>query len=67
VKLTVFDLQTERDRRGLQFRRIDRSKDPNFWSVQVRRDVRIIVHKSGASLLLAYVGHHDDAYAWAER
>lgn len=67
TKLTVFDLQTEPDRPGLQFDRIDNSKDPNFWSVRVSRDVRIIVHKTGASLLLAYVGHHDDAYRWAER
>ena len=67
VKLTVFDLQTEPDRPGLQFHRIDNSKDPNFWSVRVSRDVRIIVHKTGASVLLAYVGHHDDAYRWAER
>lgn len=67
VKLTVFDLQTEPDRPGLQFHRIDKSKDPNFWSVRVSRDVRIVVHKTGASLLLAYVGHHDDAYRWAER
>ena len=67
VKLTVFDLQTEPDRPGLQFHRIDNSKDPNFWSVRVSRDMRIIVHKTAGSLLIAYVGHHDDAYRWAER
>jgi hypothetical protein len=67
AKLTAFDLQTEPDRPGLQFHRIDKSKDPNFWSVRVSRDIRIIVHKTGVSVLLAYVGHHDDAYAWAER
>lgn len=67
AKLTAFDMQTEPDRPGLQFHRIDKSKDPNFWSVRVNRDIRIIVHRRGASLLLAYVGHHDDAYEWAER
>ncbi len=67
VKLTVYDLQTEPDRPGLQFHRIDKSKDRNFWSVRVSRDVRIVVHRAGSSLLLAYVGHHDDAYDWAER
>jgi hypothetical protein len=41
VKLTVFDLQTEPDRPGLQFHRIDNSRDPNFWSVRVSRDIRI--------------------------
>ncbi len=67
AKLTAFDLQTDPDRPGLQFHRVDRSKDPNFWSVRASRDIRIIVHKTGASVMLAYVGHHDDAYAWAER
>ncbi|TIO79346.1 MAG: DNA helicase [Mesorhizobium sp.] len=67
VKLTAFDLQTNPDQPSLQFHRIDKSKDPNFWSVRVNRDVRIIVHKTGASLMLAYVDHHDDAYRWAER
>ncbi|WP_275787465.1 3'-5' exonuclease [Pararhizobium gei] len=67
VKLTAFDLQTDPDRPGLQFHRIDASKDPNFWSVRVNRDIRIIIHKSGNSVMLAYVDHHDDAYKWAER
>ena len=31
------------------------------------RDIRLIVHKTGTSLLLCYVNHHDDAYQWAER
>ena len=67
AKLTAFDLQTSPDHPGLQFHRIDKSRDPNFWSVRVNRDLRIIVHKTGDSLMLAYVGHHDDAYKWAER
>jgi len=33
----------------------------------VNRDIRLIVHKTGDSLLVAYVSHHDDAYAWAQR
>ncbi|WP_027153576.1 3'-5' exonuclease [Mesorhizobium sp. WSM2561] len=67
AKLTAFDLQANPDQPGLQFHRIDKSKDPNFWSVRVSRDVRIIVPKTGGSLMLAYVDHHDDAYKWAER
>lgn len=62
VKLTAFDLQTDPNRPGLQFHRIDASKDPNFWSVRVNRDLRIIIHKTGDSVMLAYVDHHDDAY-----
>lgn len=67
VKLPAFDLQTDPNRPGLQMHRIDASKDPNFWSVRVNRDIRIIIHKAGDSVMLAYVDHHDEAYAWAER
>ena len=67
VKNSVFDLQTNPTMQGLQLHRIDASKDRNFWSVRVNRDIRIVVHKTEASLLLAYVDHHDDAYKWAER
>ena len=67
VKGSVFDLQMDPTGNGLQLHRIDKSKDPNFWSARVTRDVRLIVHKTGDSMLVAYVDHHDDAYAWAER
>ena len=67
VKTTAFDLQLNPASPGMKFHRIDRAKDPNFWSVRVNADIRLIVHKSAASLLLAYVDHHDDAYKWAER
>jgi plasmid maintenance system killer protein len=67
VKITVFDLQQDPSSPGLQFHRIDKSKDQNFWSMRVNRDIRIIVHKTAASFLVCYVDHHDDAYTWAER
>ena len=67
AKTTAFDLQMDPSGPGLQFHRIDRSRDANFWSVRAGRDIRLIVHKTAASFLLAYVGHHDDAYGWAER
>lgn len=67
VKTTVFDLQMDPAHPGLQFHRIDNSKDENFWSVRVSRDVRLIVHKTEDSFLICYVDHHDAAYAWAER
>lgn len=67
VKASVFDLQLDPTGNGLQLHRIDKSKDQNFWSARVNRDVRLIVHKTGDSMLVAYVDHHDDAYAWAER
>jgi UvrD-like helicase C-terminal domain/AAA domain len=67
VKTSAFDLQTNPLHPGLQMHRIDNSRDPNFWSVRVNADVRIILHKTDTSLLLAYVDHHDKAYAWATR
>lgn len=67
VKTSAFDLQTNPQNPGLQLHRIENSKDRNFWSVRVNRDIRIIVHKTQASMLLAFVDHHDRAYAWAER
>jgi len=67
VKTAAFDLQMNSAHPGLQFHKLDRAKDPNFWSIRVSRDVRIIVHRTGTSLLLCYVGHHDDSYQWAER
>lgn len=52
---------------GMRFHKLDKARDPNFWSVRVNRDIRLIVHKTEASLLLCYVDHHDDAYQWAQR
>ncbi|WP_439598217.1 3'-5' exonuclease [Falsiroseomonas sp.] len=67
VKTTAFDLQIDASSPSLSFHRLDRAKDPNFWSVRVNADIRVIVHRTGESLLLAYVDHHDKAYRWAER
>ena len=67
VKTTAFDLQLNPANPGMSFHKLDKAKDKNFWSVRVSRDIRLIVHKNDASLLLCYVGHHDDAYDWAER
>ncbi|MGA8672921.1 MAG: UvrD-helicase domain-containing protein [Terracidiphilus sp.] len=67
VKTAAFDLQLNPAAPGLSFHRLDQAKDKNFWSVRVGSDIRLIVHKTNASLLLCYVDHHDKAYAWAER
>jgi hypothetical protein len=67
VKTTAFDLQLNAASPGMQFHRLDKAKDPNFWSVRVSKDVRLIVHKTATSLMLCYVDHHDAAYNWAER
>ncbi len=67
AKTAAFDLQLNPAQPGLQMHRLTNSRDPNFWSVRVNQDIRIIVHKAEASFMLAYVDHHDRAYVWAER
>src|SRR5687768_110388 len=67
VKTTAFDLQMNPASPGMQFHRLDKARDKNFWSVRVGSDIRLIVHKTAGSLLLCYVDHHDKAYGWAER
>ena len=67
VKTTAFDLQIGLSGNSTKFHKISRSRDRNFWSVRANNNIRIIVHKTAASILLCYVDHHDDAYKWAER
>ena len=67
VKITAFDLQMNPAQPGMQLHKLDKAKDPNFLSVRVSLDIRLIVHRTAASLLLCYVDHHDHAYRWAER
>src|SRR5881628_1131707 len=67
VKTTAFDLQLNPAHPSLQFHKLDKPRDPNFCSVRVSKDIRLIVHKTADSLLLCYVDHHDRAYQWAER
>jgi len=67
AKTTAFDLQMDPAGNGMSVHKLDKAKDPNFWSVRVSRDIRLIVHKTAGSLLLCYVDHHDKAYQWAER
>ena len=67
VKTTAFDLQLNPASPGMQFHKLNAARDPNFWSVRVSRDIRVIVHRTSNSLLLCYVDHHDKAYHWAER
>src|ERR1035437_9440964 len=67
VKTAAFDLQLNSAHPSLQFHKLDKPKDLRFWSIRVSSDVRLIVHRTESSLLLCYVGHHDNAYHWAER
>lgn len=67
VKTTVFDLQVDPSKPGLDYHKLDRAQDPNFVSVRVNRDLRVILHRTRDDLLICYVGHHEDAYQWASR
>ena len=67
AKTTAFDLQLNPANPGIQLHRVDKSKDRNFWSARISRDLRLIVHRTDSSLLLCYADHHDAAYQWAER
>ena len=50
VKTTAFDLQMNPINPGMQFHKLAKAKDKNFWSVRVSRDLRLIVHKTENSL-----------------
>jgi hypothetical protein len=52
VKASVFDLQMDPIGNGLQLHRIDKSKNPSFWSAGVNRNIRLIVHKIGDNFLV---------------
>lgn len=64
---TALELQSDPAGYGKRMHRVDRAADPNIWSVRAGRDLRLIVRREGGSLVLAYAGHHDDAYRWAQR
>jgi hypothetical protein len=65
VKITAFDLAQDETGNGLQLHRVEAS--PGFWTARVNQDIRIVLHKDGEHMLLAWVDHHDNAYRWAER
>ena len=67
AKTTAFDLQLNPAQPGHSLHRVTGAKDPNFWSVRVNLDFRMIVHRGGDGMTLCYVGHHDEVYKWAER
>jgi hypothetical protein len=67
AKVTAFDIQSDPRSPGLSLHRVDRARDKDFWTARVNRDIRIVLHRRDGETLLAYVGHHDDAYDWAER
>lgn len=65
VKITAFDLAQDESGNGMQLHRVESAA--GFWTARVSQDIRIVLHKDREHTLLAWVGHHDEAYRWAER
>jgi mRNA-degrading endonuclease RelE of RelBE toxin-antitoxin system len=65
VKITAFDLAQNESGNGMQLHRVESAT--GFWTARVSQDIRIVLHKDGEHTLLTWVGHHDEAYRWAER
>jgi AAA domain len=66
AKQVVVDYMTDPTRPGLSLHRVDRARDRRFWTIRSGLDLRIVVFKEGARSVFCYIGHHDDAYKWAE-
>jgi len=67
VKQSAFDFQLSPCNPGFNYETLKRPRDPNFRSFRVSKDIRIILHQLGDTLMLCYVDHHRPAYDWAER
>jgi hypothetical protein len=67
AKTVVFDYMADQSRPGLSLHRVDKARDKGFWTIRINRDLRIVVYRQNQKSVFCYVGHHDDAYAWAER
>ncbi len=46
VKPTAFDLQLNPASLGMKFHKLNGARDPNFWSVRVSRDIRLIIYQA---------------------
>jgi mRNA-degrading endonuclease RelE of RelBE toxin-antitoxin system len=66
VKRAAFDFQMNPAQPGAQLHRVDRVRDKRWWSFRVNRDMRIIVFRDEATVMLCYADHHDKAYSWAK-
>lgn len=65
----IVQFMDEPIRTGLNYERINGSRDAQFRSLRVDQDYRCIVRapEKGSTYVLLWVDKHDDAYAWARR
>lgn len=66
INQTVLKLMGNPDHPSLNLEKLKVCKDDSFRSIRVDNTYRIILSSQGAVLLLLWVDHHDDAYAWAK-
>lgn len=65
AKQSIFDFQVDTSLPSLNFHRVHKVKDKNFWSFRVNDDIRTIVYRRGEDMVICYIDHHDKAYRWA--
>lgn len=67
VRKAAFLLLQNPQHPSLKMHRLEKLKAKHFWSAYVDRDLRMILYEHPeVGYILAYVGHHDEAYRWAE-
>ena len=52
---------------SLNLHRVEDAKSRDVWSARASQELRVILRKRGPAWYAAHVGHHDEAYTWAER
>ena len=60
AKQSAFEFQMNPAQSGFSFERINKSKDPNFWSLRVSDGIRIIAHRAPDMVTMCYVDRHAD-------
>ena len=65
VMSTMVELTESPDSPGLNVHRIG-DASTKCWSARVNDDIRLVFFRTEASVVPAYVAHHDAAYRWAE-
>lgn len=67
VKQTCYDFAQCPTATGFHVHRLDHVQYRNWWSLRVNDEIRIIFSHQDNYYVLCYVGHHDEAYRWAEK
>lgn len=57
IKITAFDPQMNPASPGLNFHRLEHTRDKIFWSVRVNADIRIIVRRKRPAVVDAAIAH----------